>query len=282
MTKLKIRDLSLHYEQFGEGPDIVWVAGGGGHGSDWHPYQIPWFEGRYRNTTFDNRGIGQTHPIDPTAPTSWEIETMADDVAELIESVCDGPVYCVGLSMGSLITQKLAIKRPDLVKLCVVMGTIARATGWVHDYMAAEIDWRKAGKSLSGELGAVHYAAFSYPASALSDSNVLANAMKYLNDDAWTEGNEESLIPQWEACNAYDITAELPLCHVPMHVIGFEQDIQAPPAWGREVADLAANSTFTMIPDSGHYSCWGHKDEEVNRAIEAIISADSGLESFGE
>lgn len=277
MPQIEIRDLVVHYEQFGHGPDLVWVAGGGGHGSDWHPYQIPWFEGRYRNTTFDNRGIGRTRPRDPSSPTSWSIAEMADDLAELIETVCEPPVQCVGLSMGSLITQTLAISRPDLVRSCVVMGTIARSTGWVHDYMSAEIAWRKTGGSLSGMMSATHYAAFSYPVSALSDPGALQNAMRYLHSDHWTEGNEESLVPQWQACDEYDVTGDLPGCHVPMHVIAFDQDLQMPPAWGREVADLAGNATFTMIADAGHYSCWGHRHDEINRTIDAILSAESGV-----
>ena len=50
----------IHYVQHGAGPDIVWVSGGGGLATDWHPYQIPFFEQEFRCTTFDNRGIGAT------------------------------------------------------------------------------------------------------------------------------------------------------------------------------------------------------------------------------
>ena len=58
--RCEVPGASIFYEQFGAGHDIVWVSGGGSLGSDWHRYQIPFFEPRFRNTTFDNRGIGQT------------------------------------------------------------------------------------------------------------------------------------------------------------------------------------------------------------------------------
>ena len=45
----------IYYEQHGEGPDIVWVSGGGGLASDWHPYQIPFFDQEFRNTTCGHR-----------------------------------------------------------------------------------------------------------------------------------------------------------------------------------------------------------------------------------
>jgi pimeloyl-ACP methyl ester carboxylesterase len=110
----------LHYEQFGSGPDVVWISGGGDAGSRWHRYQIPFFETEFRNTTFDNRGVGRTTS---EAPLPWTLDAFARDTAELIEAACEPPVGIVGLSMGALIAQELAIARPDLVPCAVVMGT---------------------------------------------------------------------------------------------------------------------------------------------------------------
>src|SRR3954467_10178774 len=86
----------IAYEQTGDGPDIVWVSGGGDVGATWHDWQIPAFPG-YRHTTFDNRGAGAT---DCGQPTPWTIADFARDTAELIEAVCDPPVIVAGLSMG--------------------------------------------------------------------------------------------------------------------------------------------------------------------------------------
>jgi aminoacrylate hydrolase len=51
---------TIHYEQVGEGPDIVWVSGAGGTAHSWDAYQLPHFESAFRNTTFDCRGVGTT------------------------------------------------------------------------------------------------------------------------------------------------------------------------------------------------------------------------------
>jgi pimeloyl-ACP methyl ester carboxylesterase len=93
----------IYYEQHGTGPDIVWVSGGGGLASDWHPYQIPFFEREFRNTTFDNRGIGSTS-CGVSMP--WPLESFAHDTAELIEAVCDPPVALVGLSLGGAMSSR--------------------------------------------------------------------------------------------------------------------------------------------------------------------------------
>ena len=60
MPILNASNADIHYEQVGDGPDIVWVSGGGGLASDWDPYQLPFFQRDFRNTTFDNRGVGTT------------------------------------------------------------------------------------------------------------------------------------------------------------------------------------------------------------------------------
>ncbi|MCM3658166.1 alpha/beta hydrolase [Agromyces mediolanus] len=268
MPTLDIGGRSFQYEQSGQGSDIVWIGGGGMPGSEWRLYQTPAFDDRYRNTTFDNRGVGGTALNDGEVVS---IGDFADDAAALIEALCDGPVICVGLSMGSIIAQELAVRRPDLVKAAVVMGTIARATGWVFTYMDAEIQWRKAGNRLSGAMGAAHGLAQLYPASALSDDEFCAEQMAYMTTPEYESDLEDSLIAQWQACNDYDGRQSLATCRVPLHVIGFEQDVQAPPRWGREVAELAPTGDFTLVPDAGHASCVGHKHHEINQLIADLI-----------
>jgi len=268
MTQLECSNATIHYEQFGEGPDVVWVSGGGDTGSRWHPYQMPYFGPLFRNTTFDNRGVGQTIC---DAPEPWTIGDMAHDMAELIEKVCEPPVVAVGLSMGALIVQELAIDRPDLLRSGIVMGTGANSAGWAWDFQKAEIDFRREGGTLEGLMGATHYAAMLYPARALGDPGLWAR----IRDDllAWMDAgdNEESLIPQWDACLKFDQVDRLPTCEVPIHVIAFTEDIQAPPQDAKLVADLAPNAEYHLFEEMGHGSIYGHTHELLNPFIEQLI-----------
>ena len=63
------------------------------------------------------------------APPPWSIADFAADAAGLIEAVCEPPVAVVGLSMGALIGQQLALDRPELLRCVVAMGTAARSIG---------------------------------------------------------------------------------------------------------------------------------------------------------
>jgi pimeloyl-ACP methyl ester carboxylesterase len=259
---------TVHYEQFGRGPDIVWIAGGGDTGSRWHRYQIPHFQARFRNTTFDNRGIGRTTCDEPWP---WPMEAFARDTAELIEAVCDPPVAVVGLSMGALITQQLAIDRPDLVRCAIAMGTGASSTGWGWDYQKAEIDFRAQGGRLDGMMGVAHYAAMLYPARVLGDPVLWPRIRADLLEWMGSGENEESLLPQWEACLNFDQTEQLRACTVPLHVVAFAEDVEAPPQDAEIVAALAPTAELHLFEGMGHGSIYGHAHDVLNPFIEGIV-----------
>jgi pimeloyl-ACP methyl ester carboxylesterase len=261
-------EASLFYERFGEGPDVVWISGGGDTGSRWHRHQIPFFRNEFRNTTFDNRGIGKTVC---EAAQPWTFEGFARDTAELIEAVCEPPVAIVGLSMGALIVQQLALDRPDLVRCAIAMGTGASSHGWTWDYQKAEMDFRHAGGRLDGMMGVVHYAAMLYPAHVLGDEDLWAKIREDLLEWMGSGENEDSLIAQWDPCLNFDQTARLPGCTVPLHVVAFSEDIQSPPEDGRLVADLAPNAEFHQFERMGHGSIYGHAHDTLNPFIKEII-----------
>jgi pimeloyl-ACP methyl ester carboxylesterase len=268
MATFEGSEASIHYDRSGAGRDVVWVSGGGGLGSDWHRYQTPYFDGRFRNTTFDSRGIGATTC---ERPLPWPVEDFARDTAELIRGTCDPPVALVGISFGSAIVQQVCIDAPDLVSCAVVMGTGAWCTEWGWDYQEAEIEFRRAGGRLDGMMGVAHYAAMLYPARVLGDRSVWPR----LRDEllAWIASgeNEDSLIPQWDASLRFDQRAALPGCRVPMHVIAFSEDVQAPPQDGEELARLAGNAEFHLFEEMGHGSIYGHAHERLNPVIAELI-----------
>lgn len=268
MPTVTVGDVDLAYEQSGRGPDVVWIAGGGDNGAPWRRWQTPAFDDAFRNTTFANRGVGDTVC---RAEPPWTIADLAADAAGLIEAVCETPVAVVGLSMGALTVLQLALDRPDLLTLGVAMGCAARGwEGWLGDYMRAEVELRRRGGRLQGRFSTTHYAAMLYPAEALGDPKLWAIAQELLGEEF--EGqNETSLIGQWQACIDFDVVDRLPGCDVPLHVFAFEQDVQAPPQYGRQVAELAPQGQLHFFPGMGHCSIYGHRHETLNAAIRQIL-----------
>jgi pimeloyl-ACP methyl ester carboxylesterase len=269
MPMIELPSGRFHYDEFGSGPPVLWVSGGGAVGAIWHPYQMPYFERFYRNVTYDNRGIGETVCDEPRP---WTIADMARDAAALIEALFEPPIVVAGKSMGGFIVLQLVLDRPDLCKAAIAMGVAPCGhEGWLGDYMRAEVELRRAGGRLDGMFSVIHYAAQLYPARALGDSATWAEIRKVLGEGDFNEQNEHSLIPQWQACIDFDVRDRLPECTVPLHVIGFGEDVQAPPQLAEEVARLAPTAEFHLLDGMGHGSLWGHTQAEGNPFIKGLI-----------
>jgi pimeloyl-ACP methyl ester carboxylesterase len=259
---------TIHYEQVGEGPDIVWVSGAGGTADSWDDYQLPYFKDDFCNTTYDCRGVGTTTC---DMPMPWPIEGFALDVAELIREVCDPPVALIGLSFGAGIVQQVAIDYPELLAVAIPMGTGARSVGWTWDYQMAEIEWRRAGNHLDGMMAVIHYAAMFYPARVLGDRELWPKLRDELLSHYEAGGEEDSLIAQWEPCVLFDQTETLPGCRVPMHVIAFDQDVQAVPQDNEEVVALVPGAELHMFEGMGHCSIYGHTHDILNPFIKGLV-----------
>ena len=268
MATLAVDGATLHYEQTGAGPDIVWLAAGDHPGSNWRRFQTPAFERGFRNTTYDARGVGATRA---DGPPPWPIEEHARDCAALIEAACAPPVFLVGLSMGSLIAQELACRQPELVRAALVMGTCTRKTGFIREWEEAEIALRRAGAAMPPAFATAHYALLYYPAEVLGDDAMWARIRPLVAAD-FEERDGAMLAAQWQACLDYDSSDRLPGCEVPIHAIAFAQDVQTPPARVREVADLAMDGRFHLLEGLGHGSAFGHRPDVVNEALLGILA----------
>jgi 3-oxoadipate enol-lactonase len=77
----------------------------------WEP-QMAALAARFRVLRYDTRGHGQSE----TTPGPYSIELLADDAAALIDATGVGAVHFVGLSMGGMIGQQLAVRHPAKVR----------------------------------------------------------------------------------------------------------------------------------------------------------------------
>ena len=262
----KTPEVSLHYVQQGSGPDIVWCPGGDQTGEEWAE-QFDLFPG-FRCTSFDPRGAGKTVA---SKPPPWPIAVYADDLAALIREVCTPPVVIVGLSMGSLIVQEMILSHPDLIRFGIAMGTSGSKAGFIHEWEGAEIRFRESGGTLPADFALAHYALLLYPSEVLGDDE-LWEKCKPVVAAAYADRDGDMLAAQWQACIEYVGMTRLPDATRPLHVIGFEQDMQTPPARGRQVAEAAEDGHFHLLKGMGHGSLFRHKPGAVADKIHEIIA----------
>ncbi|MCR1785052.1 alpha/beta hydrolase [Nocardioides carbamazepini] len=105
----------------GEGPTVLMIQGLGTDQRAWEPVTAV-MAGSVRCLTFDNRGVGTAG----TAHHDLTFDALAEDVAELIEAIGEGPLHIAGVSMGGGIAMRVAARHPDLVRTVSLHSTTAR------------------------------------------------------------------------------------------------------------------------------------------------------------
>lgn len=123
MPTLRVNGATLGYTDEGAGPETVVFA----HGLLWDgrmfDAQVAALRNRFRCITFDFRGQGRSE----VTPGGYDMDTLSDDAAALIEALGAAPCHFVGLSMGGFVGMRLAARRPELIRSLVLMETSADA-----------------------------------------------------------------------------------------------------------------------------------------------------------
>ena len=104
----------------------------------WEP-QMAALTGRFRVLRSDTRGHGQSE----VTPGPYSIELLADDAAALVEHAGVGAVHFVGLSMGGMIGQQLAVRHPERVlslSLCDTASEMPPRSMWEERFATARAE----------------------------------------------------------------------------------------------------------------------------------------------
>ncbi len=119
MSKILINGLDHYFEQNGEGSSLVFIHGAFVDARIWEP-QWMHFKSKYHVVRYDLRGHGRTGPSDLDCYT---METYADDLNSLLNSLnIESAVIC-GLSWGGGIAQAFAVNYPDRLTGLVLAGS---------------------------------------------------------------------------------------------------------------------------------------------------------------
>ncbi len=111
MPRATINGIQMHYQQKGDGPDVVLVHGITSSLAMWYMYVLPGLADGFRVTIYDLRGHGRSG-LTPTGYTSAE---MAEDLHALLDHLDIEKASLVGHSFGGSVILHYAVMHPERV-----------------------------------------------------------------------------------------------------------------------------------------------------------------------
>ncbi|MEO8674377.1 MAG: alpha/beta hydrolase [Casimicrobiaceae bacterium] len=121
MPSFKHGDVEISYEIRGAGKPLLLVAGLASDRAFWFPV-VDTLAARHQLILVDNRGSGQTSPLDVRS----SIEAMAGDCIALVRHLRLPRVDLAGHSMGGMIAQRIAATEHALVDRLILAATVTQ------------------------------------------------------------------------------------------------------------------------------------------------------------
>ena len=239
--------LKTHYRDDGDphGPAVVFANSLGTDLRLWDKV-VERLPKSLRLIRYDMRGHGLIDALDPP----YSMGALISDAEALLDHLGVKDSTFVGLSIGGMIAQGLAVKRMDLVRAMVLSNTAAKI-GTVQTWQS-RID-----AVAEGGLGSV--------ADTVMDLWFGPKFHRTAELSAWRNMLCRQPLEGYIGCCAaiagtdfYTTTANLTL---PTLAIAGSEDGSTPPDLVRETGDLVKGSKFHLIKGAGHLPCVDKPDE---------------------
>ncbi len=226
----------------------------------WRP-QIAALRERYRVLLFDTRGHGGSE-----APVgAYTLEALAEDTVALLAALGIRRTHFVGLSMGGMIGQALALNRPDVLDRLVLADTMSRVPAETQTMWQWRIDTARA----EGMAALVDHTVERWftPACYAAGSDSIDQVRLMVRATAPT-----GYIGCCEAIRALDFTDRLGEIRIPTLVVVGEQDPGTPVAAAEVIHKGIPGSALEVIEGASHLSNI-EQAHAFNRAVLGFLDA---------
>ncbi len=262
---MKIADLGdvrLHYRIDGpeDGAPVVFANSLGTDMRLWDPI-LPLLPKGLKFIRFDKRGHGLS--TCPAAP--YSMGALVSDTEKLLDLLGVKDCLFVGLSIGGMIAQGLAVKRLDLIRAMVLSNTGAKiGTTEIWDQRIAGV--RSGG--IESLADAVMERWFSKDFRAKPELELWRNML--------TRQEDEGYIGCSAAISGTDFFTTTASLRLPTLGIAGAEDGATPPDLVRETVGLIPGSAFHLIRKAGHLPCVEQPEEYARVLTEFITKVGHG------
>jgi len=244
MQFANINGAVIHYQIIGgpkEKPTLVFVNALGSDFRIWRDVIVR-FVGDHPMVTYDKRG----HGLSETGKMSGRMEEHADDLAGLLDLLSVQNAVLVGLSVGGMISQLLASRRPDLASALVLCDTsyrIGSVALWAERMAAI----KEGGMDVAAEAVAQRW----FTKKFCTDYPDIVRGYQTLVRRMPVEGYMGTCQALRDT-NLEEIAMTLPL---PVSCIVGDQDVTTTPDIVGNLAKTIPGARYDVIENSGHMPC---------------------------
>jgi pimeloyl-ACP methyl ester carboxylesterase len=257
-------NVRLSYERSGSGPPLLLIMGLSGTLLHWGEPLMDELRRDFDTIVYDHRGVGDSSRVE--AP--FLIADLAQDAAGLLEALELESAHVLGISMGGMVAQELALGHPERVRTLTLGCTYCGGPG----------------SSLppQPELGAAIMSGDRERAvRAMWEANVSASFAQ--NEEVWRRfralGDRYAVavavtMEQLSAIARHDTSARLPQLEMPTLVVHGTEDRIVPVENGRMVARLIPDARLEIWPGIGHLFFWERPEASAELVREhALVHA---------
>jgi len=256
MSIAKVGAIDLYYDEQGSGDPLLLVMGLAADSAAWL-FQVPDFARHYRTVVFDNRGVGRS----AKPPGPYTIHEMADDTAGLLDVLGIARAHVVGVSMGGMIAQELALRHPERVRGLVLACTYPEPDAEVERQrqfsmaqfggtVAADGEMRIDLTALDPTLFFQHLLPRVFNQAFIDQE--LPKLMQLFSGALQYGFSMEAILGQVAAVMGHRATDRLHQIKARTLVITGDADLLIPPANSRVLAEHIPNAKLVTIPGGSH------------------------------
>jgi 3-oxoadipate enol-lactonase len=209
----------------------------------WDDFAAQLAADRHPVLRYDHRGHGASAV--PAGP--YSMDDLVDDAARLVREWGRGPVVWVGLSMGAMVGQGLAIRHPELVTALVLANTTSQYPEAAQAMWAKRVETVQAqGMSAIADLVMERYFTADYRATHPAELEGFRG--RVLRTDA------AGYAASCQAVGGVNWLDRLSRIRVPTLVIAGALDAGAPVAMAEAIAERIAGSELAVFEQASHLS----------------------------
>ncbi|OHB40305.1 MAG: alpha/beta hydrolase [Phenylobacterium sp. RIFCSPHIGHO2_01_FULL_70_10] len=256
MPRAKANGIEIEYETFGpdDAPAVLLINGLGSQMTRWPaPFCEKLVARGFRAIRFDNRDVGLSTWFQ--SGDRYTLSDMAADAVGLLDHLKVGRAHIVGVSMGGMIAQTVAIEHPDRVLSLTSIMSATGAPGTLDSTpeAAAVLNTPAPDPAADEEAFVAHGVrnarVIGSPAYPWADAPLRERVLS----DMRRAFNPKGVQRQRGAIGASgDRTEKLKALKVPTVVVHGEADPLVPLAGGQATAAAIPGAELRIIPGMGH------------------------------